>query len=315
MAKLITVEKVTFAKSPSSASQVLDRAELLCEELENGNILFFPEIPFDFAMSDQEFLLSQKQTSSTRHKNIAYKPNQDKISNAESKQQEILQIMRNYSSSVEKFLSKLLIPYAQKWKLDYASFRPFQEENRKLRVRARNDLLHTDAFPSRPMHGNRILRFFTNINQQESRKWITSENFEILVEKFMKEKKIPGPKPAKYSLFANLARKMKMATKQLGLKVPLRSPYDQFMLEFHHFLKENKDFQKNCHKDFWNFPPGSCWAVFTDQVTHAALKGQYALEQTFLIPKSTLLFPEKAPISILERLVGQSMVDAEFSCQ
>lgn len=74
------------------------------------------------------------------------------------------------------------------------------------------------------------------------------------------------------------------------------------------FLKESDNFQKEGKKDHWHFPPGSCWAVFTDQVSHAALSGQFALEQTFLIPVSALLFPERSPLRILERLSGVNLV-------
>jgi len=87
------------------------------------------------------------------------------------------------------------------------------------------------------------------------------------------------------------------------------------MLKMHHFLKENGDFQANCSKDHWKFPPGSCWAVFTDEVSHAALAGQYALEQTMIIPYKTLLCPEKAPVAILERLTGKNVIDQTFSAR
>jgi hypothetical protein len=52
--------------------------------------------------------------------------------------------------------------------------------------------------------------------------------------------------------------------------------------------------------------------VFTDQVSHAALAGQYALEQTFLIPQHALLCPEKSPASVLERLSGRNLVDPKL---
>jgi hypothetical protein len=112
-----------------------------------------------------------------------------------------------------------------------------------------------------------------------------------------------------YSLKNRLERKMGEIGKKWGLKIALRSPYDRFMLNMHNFLKENETFQKTCPKDHWEFPPRSCWIVFSDMVSHAALSGQYALEQTLLIPEKALLYPEASPVSILERLTGQNMVD------
>ena len=141
--------------------------------IESGNILFFSKCPFHFPQEDLDFLLAQKQTGSSNRKNIAYKLQTNKITNAvefsEEQGKQLLEIMRNYSQRVVEFLSKLLHPYSSKWNLDYASFRPFQEKGRQLRTRARNDLLHVDSFPTRPVHGGRILRFFTNINPKESR--------------------------------------------------------------------------------------------------------------------------------------------------
>ncbi|HSX10413.1 MAG TPA: Kdo hydroxylase family protein [Chlamydiales bacterium] len=285
-----------------------------CEELENGNILFLPSIPFPFPQEEIDFLLAQRQGGSTARKNIAYKPQLDKITNHDTNDpiaaEKLKGILRNYSKRVTDFLSLLLAPYAKGWKHDYASFRPFQEKGRKLRTRARNDLLHVDAFPTRPLHGTRILRFFTNINPTESRHWITSKGFADLAKDYAETVTIPPS--TGYDLKSRLARKMMQLLRSTGFKVPLRSPYDHFMLNMHNFLKENGTFQANCPKDHWDFPPGSCWAVFTDQVSHAAMSGQYALEQTFLVPQSVLLCPEKSPVSVLERMSGKNLVNSEY---
>jgi hypothetical protein len=285
-----------------------------CKALEAGNILFFPSTPFLFPKKDIDFLLTQRQGSSSNRKNIAYKPQIDRITNHDTKDvaaaEKLKEILRNYSKQVTRFLSFLLFPYASEWKHDYASFRPFQEKGRNLRLRARNDLLHCDAFPTRPLHGARILRFFTNINPTESRHWITSKSFAELAEEFADTVSIPPT--VGYDLKSRLIRKMKIAMRKMGLKIPLRSPYDVFMLNMHNFLKENAKFQAECPKDHWDFPPNSCWAVFTDQVSHAALAGQYALEQTFIVPDKALLSPQTSPLAVLERLSGKNLVDPEF---
>lgn len=288
-----------------------------CEALEDGDLLFFSKPPFPFPQEEIDFLLQQKQGGSAARKNIAYKPQQDKITNHDAKDPvaaaKLKEILRNYSHRVTDFLSTLLSPYAKSWKHDYASFRPFQEKGRKLRLRARNDLLHVDSFPTRPMHGSRILRFFTNINPTENRVWITSKGFAELAKEFIGQ--VPPPKTMRYDLTSRLTRKMQHMAQSLGLKWQMRSPYDHFMLQMHNFLKENSSFQKECPKDRWEFPPMSCWAVFTDQVSHAALSGQYALEQTFIIPQQALLCPEKSPVCVLERLSGKNLVDLELLSQ
>lgn len=307
MAKKIVVENGEWKKRENKYKY--------CEALEDGNILFFAATPFEFPKEEIEFLLKQRQGGSRTRKNIAYKPQIDKITNHDSKDQaaaaKLKEILSGYSKKVTEFLSVLLEPYSQDWKHDYASFRPFQEKGRKLRLRARNDLLHVDSFPTRPLHGARILRFFTNINPSESRHWITSSDFADLAKKYAEQVSIP--RSTGYDLRSRLERKMKQWLQATGLKIPLRSPYDHFMLKMHNFLKENAEFQETCPKDHWDFPPGSCWAVFTDQVSHAAIAGQYALEQTFIVPRKVLLCPEKSPISVLEMLSGKNLVDPEFS--
>jgi len=296
MAKIVTIEKGDLSQFAR---------EKYCQELEAGNILFLPFIPFPFSEEDHQFLLAQKQTGAKNRKNIAYKPKTNTITNAvelsEETSQRLLEVMQRYSQSCTAFLSQLLPPYAEGWGLDYASFRPFQEKGRQLRTRARNDLLHVDSFPTRPMNGNRILRFFTNINPTESRFWTTSDPFEVLAERF-------GGKGVSFPRNDTLLRSLASIGKKVGLPISLRSPYDIFMLNLHNFLKENQEFQQTCHKDFWEFPPRSCWIVFTDQVSHAATAGQYAIEQTYSVPPSALVNPQTAPISVLEKLSQMTMI-------
>lgn len=306
MAKKIVIESKEWEKKENQFKY--------CEGLEDGNILFFSSTPFSFPKEEIDFLLKQRQGGSRARKNIAYKPQIDRITNHDTADPaanaRLKEILGNYSKRVTEFLSLFLSPYAKHWKHDYASFRPFQEKARKLRLRARNDLLHVDAFPTRPLHGARILRFFTNINPTEGRYWITSNGFADLAKAYANQVSIPHS--TGYDWMSRLERKMKHLLRSIGMKVPLRSPYDTFMLNMHNFLKENGEFQEKCPKDHWEFPPGSCWVVFTDQVSHAAMAGQYAIEQTFIVPQKALLCPEKSPISILERMSGKNLVNPEF---
>jgi hypothetical protein len=82
---------------------------------------------------------------------------------------------------------------------------------------------------------------------------------------------------------------------------PRWSAYDSFMLRFHHFLKAHEAFQERCPKRFWKFPPGSLWLAFTDTVSHAVLRGRYALEHSIFVPLNCLEIPEESPAALLER--------------
>ena len=161
-----------------------------CERLEEGAILFFPKSPIALREEDLQFLRGQQQTDSSLHKNIAYKPKADELSGVDTKTanpaavDRLRSIMRGYSQSVTAFLTGFLSPYAGRWQLDYASFRPQEEEGRDLPLRRRNDLLHTDAFPTRPTHGARILRFFNNIHPTRTRDWVVSDPFRAVATKY-----------------------------------------------------------------------------------------------------------------------------------
>jgi hypothetical protein len=275
-----------------------------CARLEEGNILFFEKTPFELPQEEVQFLLGQQQSSAGYHKNIAYRPLSDRLTGYAQRQgsdkERLHTIMQRYSKKVIEFTQQLLSPYAGSLAVDFASFRPQQEAGRQIRLRARNDLLHVDSFPTRPSNGNRILRVFTNINPTEPRVWVTSETFDYLAARFAGVGGMPLPRGIA-SRPRNVLTRLARAARLHSLA---RSPYDDWMLRFHHFLKANQEFQERCARTQWEFPPQSTWLVFTDMVSHAVLSGQFALEQTFIVLKHALVLPEKAPMSVLERIAG-----------
>ncbi len=276
------------------------------QALEEGRILLFPRTPFELPEADRAFLLTQRQTDAAYHKNIAYRPGPDRVTGfvtgRSGDADTLRRVLRDYSRRVVAFAAALLPTYARAWRVDFASFRPQEEAGRRLAVRARNDLLHVDAFPTRPSRGDRILRVFTNIHPTSPRVWQTGESFEELAERFA----VPSGLLTR-TRRQTLLRRARRLLRAVGLPVAPRPPYDEFMLAFHHFLKENRAYQDGARKTTLAFPPGSTWIVFTDMVSHAVLSGQYALEQTFIVARESLALPPKAPIAILERLAGTDL--------
>ena len=288
-----------------------ERARHYCRQLEQGEIIFFDKIPFELTEEDQSFLLSQRRGDSRIHKNVSYRPKQDVLRGFASSQADAVtrlrQIMRRYSTEVTRFLSIFLAPYAEHWSLDFASYRPLEERGRDLSLHKRNDLLHVDAFPSRPTQGGRILRIFTNINPSQARIWHTTDRFDVLARRYAAGAGLEQTAARASSPLNTLRRRATHLARNLGLPIAERSAYDRFMLRFHDYLKENADFQNNCEKIRLEFPPRATWIVFTDAVPHAALSGQFALEQTYIVPHQALLSPDKAPINILESLCGRPL--------
>lgn len=285
-----------------------ERLREYCAQLEAGDIIFFPETPIKIPPEDLDFLLGHQHVFGAFHKNIAYRPVEDRITGFDAQDsstpKHLRDIMRRYSRDVIDFLGGFLGPYRAQWKVDYASYRPEEEEGRDLALRKRNDLLHTDAFPTRPTHGDRILRFFNNINPAKTRNWITTETFDVLLEKMRTGKLNGGSSVQLPSSMAMPGMKRALAALGFGALAPSlkRSPYDEFMMRFHNYLKENSDFQQKCPKQHWEFPPGSSWMVYTDMVSHAVLSGQFALEQTLIVARQAMVAPEKSPYGVLANL-------------
>ena len=161
---------------------------------------------------------------------------------------------------------------------------------RKLRLRARNDLIHVDSFTTRWMNGDRIFRVFVNLNPSTSRIWRTGRPFSQLAEKF------------KDDMWAYTSKETPLRRFLASIGIKTRPAYDRWMLDFHNFLKENEDFQANCESNTWDFPAGSAWLTYTDCTSHSVLSGQYAIEQTFILSQDGMVTPEASPINVLKSL-------------
>jgi hypothetical protein len=47
--------------------------------------------------------------------------------------------------------------------------------------------------------------------------------------------------------------------------------------------------------------------VFSDVVSHAAMSGQHAFEQTYHLPVNSMMDPSRAPLRILENLLNREL--------
>ena len=266
----------------------------LMERLESGDIVCFSSCPFSLPTTQQREFLYRQQLHPF-HKNITLNPMTGKVTGScrqsPADSEMLKQLLTDFGNVSLDWLARLLPQYAQCWKRDRVSFRPEEEATRSLRPHARNDLLHIDSFPTRPTHGDRLLRIFVNIHQTDPRVWVTSDTFDVLLERFGQQ--VNGRIGTCWHEI--LGRSL---SSMLGQ--PCDSEYDRFMLRFHHFLKSNEQYQERCRKRFWHFAPFSVWVSFTDALSHAVLRGRYALEQSVFVPVSAMKHPEHAPISLLK---------------
>jgi hypothetical protein len=275
--------------------------------LERGDILFFPNGGFKISAAVRTALMGASQDGRSFHKNIAYKPNVDRVSGLvdRAESETILPAMREYSGSALEFMKRILPDYGRAWKVDYASFRSIEERGRELPQTKRNDLLHVDSFPTRPVFGDLILRCFTNVNPDEPREWLTSDPFAKMAPEEVMKAGLTTYANAAGSELHKVRRQLTRGLARAGVPVVDRSPYDAFMLHFHDWLKGNREYQENCPKYRFSLPPGSTWLVFTDMVPHAVLAGRLAFEQTVIVSRESLANPYRAPSAILEKIAGR----------
>ena len=262
--------------------------------LERGGVLFFPNLAFTLAEAEKAFL--DAGVGDGKAKNISLDHTSGKLQATSlrgEQAQKLAAMMERFGSHATALVHDLL-PYRHVERAR-TSFRPVQVKGRHYSRISDDRLLHIDAFPSRPMRGRRILRFFANVAPASPRRWHVGEPFEDFARAFLPR---VGPHlPGKSWLYD-----------KLGVTHGRRSLYDELMLSLHDAGKLDSEFQQNSPQQQVEFPPGCCWLVFTDQVLHAALGGEFALEQTFHLDVDQLAEPERAPVKVLERLSGKALV-------
>lgn len=265
--------------------------------LEEGSVLTFPHL--DFLLEDSEKKFLNPAFVDPSRKNISYDKNRDLLGGSlwkEADHHDLKKFLSRYSTATEKFLHQLLPAYRPHLKLGKTTLRPVEIEGRKASVHKDDTRLHVDAFPSNPTSGERILRFFTNINLSgKPRVWRVGEPFDRVANRFspLIRPPIPGTR--------SLLKLLKITKKK-------RTLYDHYMLHIHNKMKEDEHYQTHATQEQVILPSQTSWMVFTDQVSHAAMSGQHVLEQTFHLSAHALTYPERSPLKILEKKLQRSLV-------
>jgi Protein of unknown function (DUF2843). len=261
--------------------------------LEAGQVLLLPQggftlTPTETALRDPRFLGAAK--------NISLSPHGDLKHSAASAQirSQLSSLMGRYAGFATSLVHTIAPAYRGKLQRGRTSFRPAEIEGRKYSALKDDTRLHVDAFPTTPTQGKRILRVFCNVNETAPRLWHIGEPFEAVTARFLPQIK---PKPAFVrALMAGLH-----ITKRY------RTAYDDVMVALHNRAKTDMNYQRHCAKTAVAFPPGAVWLCFTDQVMHAAVKGQHALEQTFYLPPAAQADPSTSPLFRLEQKLGRRL--------
>ena len=270
-------------------------SETTIEALENGAVVLLPQLSFRLEPAELKFL-----QPATVHgaKNVSYNPATALVGGtrvAGADLEELRALLARFSSATARLVRTLFPAYASGIQLGRTSLRPVEIAGRVTSWRSDDTRLHVDTFPSMPTRGNRILRVFSNINQDgQPRVWKVGGTFESVARRFQ-----PALRPPVWGSHA--------AMYLVRMTKALRSPYDHYMLQLHDRMKADGAYQEQGEQRTHSFPAGSTWIVYTDQVPHAALSGIHQLEQTFYVPVTCLRDDASAPLRVLEGLMGRKL--------
>ena len=266
------------------------------EVLEAGGVIVFPHRPF--ALSRAETRMLDPAIADGRSKNISLDPANGQVSGSaldEAGRATLAAMIARFAQTADALLAELTPRYAPALQRRRTSFRPEAIANRALSRRKDDRRLHVDAFPANPVQGRRILRVFANVHPAgEPRVWTVGEEaFEAVATRFR-------------SRLTARARTggLKAA---LGVTKGRQTPYDQLMLQLHDAAKLDDDYQASASSRRLELPAGSLWVIYTDAVMHAALSGQHAFEQTYLLPVKAMHDEAASPLRVLERLTGRTL--------
>lgn len=266
--------------------------------LEQGQIILLPSL--DFRLLPQERVFLSPHFAKLKAKNISFDLKTDTIRGVKKpiqKNATLKNMLERYNRYSTQLMVALFPHYQSQLSVGRTSFRPIEIENRLPRSYRKDDTrLHVDAFPSTPMGNQRIFRVFTNINPNgQHRLWRVGDSFENVALHFLPKLKKSWPARAKIYHWLRLTRTRSQE-------------YDYLMCQLHDRMKADLHYQKNVDQQKIAFAPGSSWIVATDLVSHAAIRGQHVLEQTFYLPAEAMYQPEYSPLHILERLTRKKLV-------
>ncbi len=262
--------------------------------LEGGGVLVLPHVAFELREGERRFL--SPTWSDGRAKNISFDGTRIKGARGTADELAALsEMIARFAASASGLVRALFQRYALYVRSARTSFRPQPAVGRAVSWRKDDSRLHVDAFPSRPNHGERILRVFNNVNPAEDRVWRVGEDFATMAATLL-----PHVRRALPGTAALLSA--------LRVTKGMRSDYDHLMLGLHDRAKYDLSYQRDCTQQIVRFAPGTTWLCFSDQVMHAAVSGQYMLEQTIHLPVSALYDPASSPLAILERLCGRTLL-------
>jgi hypothetical protein len=291
MSEIFVLENASWDVAlPASVQQRAMRA------LESGAVVALEQLAFP--LKDRERSLLSPAIAG-KGKNVSFDAGSGRLRGTSARDGEFMTLqsmMSRFAAASWQLVRNVLPHYCANLQQARTSFRPIEITGRRTSWRKDDTRLHVDSFPSSPVQGRRILRVFSNVNPEgKVRRWRIGEPFEDVARRYRAALRAPIPGAT-------------LLLERLGITKGRRSPYDHCMIRIHDRMKADTAYQSGVRQIDHSFAAGCTWMVFTDQVSHAAMAGQHALEQTFLLPVGSMLERERSPLATLERMLGRPLI-------
>ena len=279
----------------------------LSDHLERGRVLLFPTPPLTLPSEDDLRFLKTRTPEYHRRKNISYYPQTGRMFGMRAPaeiENRTRAILADYQARVEACLQQLIPSFTPGWRSATSSLRVFEENNRDIPIRARSDRIHLDAGTYGASRGDLILRFLTNLDERE-RVWRCKGTVFDLVETLGEAAGLErDARLLRDSLPNRMGSGLVRGLSKLfpALATLEQSSYDRTMRRLHNYMKESDAFHDDPEGMVEiRFPPKSCWLVFADMAGHSCLSGEFAMINTFMVPRQNFRHPELSPWAVLER--------------
>ncbi len=293
MTHIVPIDCADWGLDSVSAAQ---RAAMV-ERLENGDVLHFTHLPFTLNASEAELI--DPRLMPPQRKTISLDASGDTKRGAlgdKAVQYKMHELMMRFRTQAVQLVNTLAVTYPKGLQSTGTELRFLTAPGPTPTQRKDDSLLHVDAFATRPNHGARILRVYSNVNPTGLPwMWRVGEPFEAMARHMLRH-----VKPYK----AWQAQGLRL----LRMTSSLRTEYDHTMLQLHEAMKSDLEYQQMCTQERVDFAAGSTWMCFTDQTSHAYVGEEVTLEQTMHVSLDAMQEPLRAPVRLLERLVGYPLL-------
>ena len=264
-------------------------------DIEEGKVLYLESLQFKISKNEKKLFSHNILEPNTRNISLNADGSIKGAVGTEEDVKALKALILRFRNQATTLIFTAFPEYKPYLKLAPTSFRPLEVSDRVTSWRDDDRRLNVDAFPSRPNYGERILRVFINVNPEGApRVWRIGEPFSNIASKYLEK-----IKPYSY-IYAKLI-------KFLGVTKSLRSEYDHIMIGLHDAMKSDMQYQKKSPQIIMPFKSGTVWICFSDQASHAVMKGQYMMEQIFHLPVSKQYDPKRSPLEILRSITNKKL--------